>query len=137
MYNQEETQGDNSKKSYREAVKPTSHVSYSDEEDFLNDDWDGCLLIRNEEEMKRGLSILETDKGPHICLSDKEKRRLEKRWGRSLIVKLVGGNIGFMQLSKRLKALWAKSGKVDLLAIDNGFFLVNFQAMDDFLCFRR
>ena len=132
MTNHEETQEDNTKKSYRDAVMPTSHVCYSDEDEYLEEDWDGCLLIRNEDTMKQGVSILETEQGPHFCFSDKEKRRLEKKWGRSLIVKLIGGNIGFMQLSRRLRALWAKSGKVDLLAIDNGFFVVNFQAMDDY-----
>ena len=58
--------------------------------------------------------------GPIIEFTKEEKNILEKRWANVLIIKILGGSIGFMYLRKRFQLLWGKNGKVELFDIGNG-----------------
>ena len=55
--------------SYKEAVKPSKNNGVDQEDMWMKkEDWDGSLLISNDEEMKRGISITNTEQGPHIVI---------------------------------------------------------------------
>lgn len=119
-------------KSYREAVKPTSPCHDGDEYDVLEDDWDGNLITSRIEDMVRGVSITETEQGIHISFSEEEKARLNRKWKSTLIVKLVGGSIGYMQLKRRLMNLWKVQGRLELSCLGNGYLLASLSSMDDY-----
>ncbi|XP_028768657.1 uncharacterized protein LOC114726246 [Neltuma alba] len=119
--------------SYREALKPKTNKNGERSKDSkMEDAWDGNLLYSDENAMKEGVTVLDTDHGPQINFTEKERRRLEQSWQNSLIVKLLGGNTGFMQLRRKLQVLWGKSGNVDLSVIGNGYMIATFQELDDY-----
>ena len=83
-----------------------------DEEEDQDDEWDlDCLTVR---------------------LSKKDKQRIWKLWKQTLIVKLLGRSIGYHHLLKMIKELWRPKAKLELVAMDNGFFLVNFASNEDY-----
>lgn len=73
----------------------------------------------------------EDDRCPVIRLSSVDKRRLCRPWKNSLIVKLFGRSIGYTYLCRRLKELWKPSAPMDVIALDNNFFLVRFANSGD------
>ena len=69
---------------------------------------------------------------PSIRLSKEEKIRLRKPWQNTLIIKLIGRSIGFILLLRKIKEIWKPKASIDLVALDNGFFLAKFASMDDY-----
>lgn len=82
--------------------------------------------------MREGIVVTDTNAGPILEFTEEEKQRFERKWSRSLIVKFLGGNIGYMQLRRRVSVLLGKSGKIDLMDIGNGYHIVFFQSMEDY-----
>lgn len=119
-------------KSYKEAVKPNNPREDEGDNEWMYDDWDGSLDFNNTEEVKRGVVVEETEQGIHITFSDDEKRRLNKKWQTTLIIKLLGGSLGYMHFRRRLQNLWGIQGKMDLSAIGNGYYLASFYSKDDY-----
>lgn len=129
--------------SYRDAVKPSrpprdagkmpsSDLDHHPASETLEDDWDGNLVNSNKQDMMTGVTVKESSLGLEIEFSEVEKSRLEKKWGQSLIIKLLGGTLGFMQMKRRVQAMWGVGGKVELSDIGNGFFIASFSDMDDY-----
>ncbi|XP_028752699.1 nipped-B-like protein B [Neltuma alba] len=50
----------------------------------------------------------------------------------SLIIKLLGGTIGFMQMRRKAQLMWGKAGTVDLSDIGNGYMIATFTDWDDY-----
>lgn len=69
---------------------------------------------------------------PLICLTKEEKAELRGKWRNSLIVKVWGRTVGYTYLLKRLKTIWKPKAFLDLVALENGYFLVKFYAMEDY-----
>ena len=93
--------------SYRDVVKPKSRCTEEDEQEYVeDDDWDGCLVTSKLEEMARGITVKETEEGLHINFSEEERKRMGRKWQNSLIIKLLGGSVGYMYLKRRLQTLW-------------------------------
>ncbi|XVF74478.1 hypothetical protein PTKIN_Ptkin13bG0113500 [Pterospermum kingtungense] len=69
---------------------------------------------------------------PIIHLPKKEKVRLGRPWRQTLIVKLMGCSVGYNYPLHRIKALWHPKSQVELIAIDNDYFLVKFASMEDY-----
>lgn len=42
------------------------------------------------------------------------------------------GTLGFMQLRRRVQTMWGKLGRVNLNDIGNGYYIVTFQALEDY-----
>ena len=70
---------------------------------------------------------------PAITVDMEEKRRLRQPWEKTLIVKLLGRNIGYTTLMNKIKYLWRPKAMFALIALDNGFFLVKFTSVDDYI----
>lgn len=84
----------------------------SDDEEELDDDVDkSCPVIR---------------------LTRDEKVRLRSRWKQTLIVKVMGRNVGYGYLLKRLTSLWRPKARMELVTVDNGYFLAKFSSVDDY-----
>ncbi|XP_031120937.1 uncharacterized protein LOC116024177 [Ipomoea triloba] len=75
----------------------------------------------------------EVDKScPIIRLTREEKVRLRSKWKQTLIVKVLGRNVGYGYLLRRLTTLWKPKARMELVTVDNGYFLVKFASVDDY-----
>ena len=83
----------------------------------------GWLLDDNEED---------DSECPSFILTKEEKGRIRRPWKRTLIIKLLGQIIGYMLLYKKIYEMWKPRALMDLVAMDNGFFLARFSSEKDF-----
>lgn len=118
--------------SYRDILQPRKTGRPEDMMETPDEDWDGSLVGSDVEEMRKGVSVADSDDGPSIEFTEEEKCRLEKKWGKSLIIKLLGGSLGFMQLRRKIQTMWGIGGRVELSDIGNGYFIASFQDVDDY-----
>ncbi|KAK4272616.1 hypothetical protein QN277_021145 [Acacia crassicarpa] len=70
---------------------------------------------------------------PTFVFSSKMKKRMYKVWRDSLIIKLLGRNIGFKALESRVQSFWAKRGVTKLINIGHGYFVVKFSNKEDYM----
>ncbi|KAI9085778.1 hypothetical protein K1719_032192 [Acacia pycnantha] len=70
---------------------------------------------------------------PSFRFEEKEKERLMKPFHRTLVVKLLGQQISYGYMVKKLKKIWEWKGQIDIFDLENEFYLVNFQKMDDYM----
>ncbi|KAI9087133.1 hypothetical protein K1719_030897 [Acacia pycnantha] len=68
-----------------------------------------------------------------FSFEEKEKEHLMKPFHRTLVVKLMGRQLSFGFMLKKLKQLWEKKGNIDVFDLKNDFYLVNFQYLDDYM----
>lgn len=69
---------------------------------------------------------------PVIRLTKEEKIRLRSKWKQTLIVKVMGRSVGYGYLQRRLMTLWRPKAKMEVVSVDNGYFLVKFASVDDY-----
>ncbi|XP_031124327.1 uncharacterized protein LOC116027041 [Ipomoea triloba] len=69
---------------------------------------------------------------PVIRLTKEEKVRLRAKWRQSLIVKVMGRNVGYTYLLKRLTAIWHPKARMELVTMENGYYLAKFAFVDDY-----
>ena len=92
----------------------SENVMEEDEEWLLEEEEDGDY---NEE--------MEAD-CPSIRPTKEEKIRIGRPWRRTLIIKLLGRNISYNLLYRKIHELWKPKASMDLVAIYNRFFLAWF-----------
>ncbi|KAL4286763.1 hypothetical protein AHAS_Ahas19G0118700 [Arachis hypogaea] len=68
----------------------------------------------------------------NIQVNKAEKKRLERPWKHTLIIKLLGRSISYGVLKRRLDTMWAKSRGLDLIDLGNDFFVVRLFNEDDY-----
>ncbi|KAI9108458.1 hypothetical protein K1719_020649 [Acacia pycnantha] len=56
-----------------------------------------------------------------------------KPFRRTLVVKLLGRQPSYGFMVKKLKQIWERKGQIDIFDLENDFYLVNFQKMDDYM----
>ncbi|KAK8494328.1 hypothetical protein V6N11_048020 [Hibiscus sabdariffa] len=61
---------------------------------------------------------------PSIHFSDKVHDQIDHNMRNSLIVRLVGRSIRFKTLQSRMLALWKPVGNIQLIDLDNNYFVV-------------
>ncbi|XP_073015397.1 uncharacterized protein [Primulina eburnea] len=109
--------------SYKEALKGKKNAgestAYQYEDGLISDD-----DFYGEDEEEEGC--------PVIKLSKEEKNRLRAPWRQTLIVKVLGRSIGYNYLLRRIKTLWKPKSLIDLVALENDYFIVRFYSMDDY-----
>lgn len=69
---------------------------------------------------------------PSYPLTKKEKVRLRAPWRQSLIVKVMGRKIGYTYLLRRLSTIWHPKSKMDLINLENDYFIVKFKSKIDY-----
>lgn len=69
---------------------------------------------------------------PTIALTKAEKTRLRRPWHLTLIVKVMGRKVGYTYLFRRIKTLWKPKANMEMVAIENDYFLVRFHSKDDY-----
>ena len=60
------------------------------------------------------------------------KRKLASLWQTSIIIKLMGRQLGYRALQTRLAGIWRPTGKWTLIDIGYGFFIVRFDNPQDY-----
>ncbi|EEF27919.1 conserved hypothetical protein [Ricinus communis] len=69
---------------------------------------------------------------PSFHITKQEKARLRRPWKQTLIVKLLGRTLEFKFFERRLRLLWKSKSAMDIVTIDNDFYLVKFSSIDNF-----
>lgn len=108
-------------------VSPPSHgdENMSDEDAF---DWlDEAIEVESDSEpenMREGISMVKFSKA--------FREELIRPWQRALIIKFLGKRLTFPLLQQRLFHLWNINGKVELLDIGMGYYVVCFNVETEY-----
>lgn len=68
---------------------------------------------------------------PKVTLNEKVFQELCYPWQDALDVKLLGKKVGYNVMKDRLKKLWKQSGGLDIMDVDNGYYMVKFDLAQD------
>ncbi|KAH9722319.1 reverse transcriptase domain-containing protein [Citrus sinensis] len=68
---------------------------------------------------------------PSINFSDRVHAKLSEPWKHSVVVKLLGRNIGYKTLCTRLHALWRTAMTYSVIDLENNYFLIRFRSARD------
>nr|GLL29927.1 uncharacterized protein LOC109169411 [Ipomoea trifida] len=60
---------------------------------------------------------------PTIRFSAKEMDQIRAPWRQSLIIKVMGRRVGYAYLLRRLNTMWHPKGRMELIALENDYFL--------------
>lgn len=91
------------------------------------------LIMEEEFELLESDIVRTTVDGiPSISFFDRVNQLLIKEMAQTIIIKLLGRNIGFPTLYKKVCSLWKPSQSFRLMDIENGYFLDKFQSLEDY-----
>ncbi|MBA0776807.1 hypothetical protein Gotri_011753, partial [Gossypium trilobum] len=62
-----------------------------------------------------------------IAFSDRLHKFIERKMARTIIVKHLGRKIGFNALLNKVTTLWSSRQSIQLMDLENGYYLVRFQ----------
>ena len=121
------------KKTYVEAtVDAIMHETLYEEEEEENDDGDNDTM----ETETRGSNIDQPGDEEQfnketweINVSTELKRKMASPWQTSIIIKLMGKQLGYRALQKRLAGIWHPSGNMVLIEIGYGYFIMKFDVL--------
>ncbi|KAK9213798.1 hypothetical protein WN944_005783 [Citrus x changshan-huyou] len=68
---------------------------------------------------------------PSISFLDRVHAKLSEPWKHSVVVKLLGRNIGYKNLCTRLHALWRTTMTYSVIDLENNYFLIRFRSAGD------
>ncbi|KAI9126128.1 hypothetical protein K1719_002549 [Acacia pycnantha] len=72
-----------------------------------------------------------------LCLKfmfeEKENERLLRPFRYTLVVKLIGRQPAYGFMGKKLRQIWERKGTIDIFDLENYFYLINFQHVDDYM----
>ncbi|KAL4297736.1 hypothetical protein GQ457_12G008990 [Hibiscus cannabinus] len=69
---------------------------------------------------------------PEIWFSDRVHDEIDSKLAKSMIIRLLGKTIGYRALWNRIMALWTPVGEINLIDLDNEYYLVQFANEEDF-----
>ncbi|KAL4302118.1 hypothetical protein GQ457_10G024680 [Hibiscus cannabinus] len=70
---------------------------------------------------------------PSVKFSDRVHDQIDRNMCNTVIVRLLGRSIGYKTLLHRIYTLWKPSGDLQLIDLDNNFFMVRFVENDDYI----
>ncbi|XP_057418066.1 uncharacterized protein LOC130712251 [Lotus japonicus] len=68
---------------------------------------------------------------PRVFVADSVIDNLSTAWKDSLVVKVLGKNLGYNFMKQKLKALWKPKGGFEIIDVDHGVYMVKFDLPDD------
>lgn len=80
---------------------------------------EGDVIFREEEPM------------PFIAFSDRVQQRLVKPYVHSVVVKILGRNLGYRVLMARLKSIWSVTKGFSVVDLAHDYYLVHFTNAED------
>lgn len=115
---------DRRKSSYKDKVMGMSFDTEMDE--AIEEELDGDVSDDDQ--------VVEDNDGPWFSMgmSKEEKIKARRPWRWSLIVKLVGRNIGYYILLRRLQNLWKTQQPFMLIDLTNDFYIARFSNKQDY-----
>ena len=125
---------DNSKnKTYTEAtVDAIMHETHYEEEEQENDDGDNDTVeteTRGNNVDQPGDEEQFNEETWEINISTELKRKMASPWQTSIIIKLMGKQLGYRALQIRLAGIWRPSGNIVLIEIGYGYFIMKFDVL--------
>ena len=66
-----------------------------------------------------------------VKFSKELKQEIRRPWARALIVKVYGRAVGLNFLQARLLSLWKPAGRLDVVDLEHGFFLIRLSLKED------
>lgn len=69
---------------------------------------------------------------PMIYLTKEEKAEFRRPWRQSLIIKVLGRRVGYTYLLNRIRSLWKPKALIEMMALENDYFLVRFASLMDY-----
>lgn len=67
---------------------------------------------------------------PTISIKKEEKERLRIPWKQTLIIKIWGRTVNYNYLLRTMRTLWRPKADMELIAIENDYYLVRFSLVD-------
>ena len=88
--------------------------------------------MKEEWDLKPGYITLGDDGTmPTIKFSKQIQDKLIKPWQNSVVVKLLGRNIGYKVLCNRLKVMWHQIHDFSVIDLENNYFLIRLKSPED------
>ncbi|XP_039053191.1 uncharacterized protein LOC120195170 [Hibiscus syriacus] len=69
---------------------------------------------------------------PSICFSERVHDSIDEKLSKSIIVRLLGKKICYNALLNRIQILWRTAGEIQLVDLDNYYFIVRFVLENDY-----
>ncbi|KAJ1426110.1 hypothetical protein SESBI_10495 [Sesbania bispinosa] len=69
---------------------------------------------------------------PVVKISKEERKRVCRPWKHWVIVKLLGKKVGLKFMLLRLEKLWCPLGEMEVIDLENDYFLIRFPNFNDF-----
>ncbi|KAL4278534.1 hypothetical protein GQ457_03G023770 [Hibiscus cannabinus] len=89
--------------------------------------------FKDEVEIREEDIIMECDgKIPSIQFSSRVHDQIDNNLKNAIVVRLLGRTIGYKALVNRVNALWKPVGLLQVIDLDNNYFLVRFSAPTDY-----
>ncbi|KAL4272707.1 hypothetical protein GQ457_13G011180 [Hibiscus cannabinus] len=85
------------------------------------------VVVTDEDVLYGGNNLL-----PEIRFSDRVHDVIDEKLAHSVIIRLLGKSIGYRALLNRIQTLWNPIGELQLIDLDNEYFLVRFAVEEDF-----
>lgn len=60
------------------------------------------------------------------------KRKMERPWQTSVILKLMGKQLGYQALQTKVMSIWRPAGNMNLIDIGYSFFIMKFEVLKDY-----
>ncbi|KAL4353660.1 hypothetical protein GQ457_06G023040 [Hibiscus cannabinus] len=78
--------------------------------------------------------VVVDESGPYtiIKFSERVHDAVDRSLGQTVIVRLLGRQIGYRMLWNRIKAMWVPQGQFQLVDLENDYFLVKFELKSDY-----
>ena len=73
-----------------------------------------------------------TEEDWEITVTTEMKQKMAGPWQISIILKLIGRQLGYRALQTRLAGIWRPAGKPLLIDIGYGFFIMRFDILTDY-----
>ncbi|KAL4284707.1 hypothetical protein GQ457_16G009890 [Hibiscus cannabinus] len=120
---------------------PTRHIGGPPKPSF-RDSLLGRDGTRTTDQLIRELDVEVTDDDvliggdsviPEIRFSDKVHEAIDRKLSKSIIIRLLGKSISYRALLNRIQSLWNPLGEIQLIDLDNEYFLVRFAKEEDYV----
>ncbi|KDO44000.1 hypothetical protein CISIN_1g046515mg, partial [Citrus sinensis] len=77
------------------------------------------------------VTFREEEPVPFIAFSSRVHERLVEPWENSVVVKILGRNLGYRVLSSRLNRIWSSTIGFEIIDLGNDYFLIRFNNKKD------
>ncbi|KAA3486517.1 reverse transcriptase [Gossypium australe] len=98
----------------------------------LNNTHEGQYSVDSFALTKQDVKKYCIDGVPSIDFSKRVYQLLEKEMSTSVVLRMLGRNLGIMTLQNRLYGIWKPSQPFQLMDIENGYYLAKFQNIVDY-----